>query len=609
MASNTESTTSRHGRSTPGGPDRVIPGHGALLESDGVRFSLWAPRAKQVELLLDSGEVIPMIEGGGYFQQFVPSLEAGRTYRYRMDGGDPLPDPASRFQPEGVHGPSQVVDPFSFRWKDAAWPGVAQKDLVFYELHVGTFTPAGTFRGVQAQLDYLKDLGVTAIELMPVADFPGRWNWGYDPAAFFAPSRAYGAPDELRALVDAAHRTGLAIFLDVIYNHFGPDGAYAASFAPFYTEKHHTPWGAGINLDDEHSRGARDFFIDNALHWLGEYHFDGLRLDAVHALKDDSTPHFLAELSAAVDTLPGPERYLIAEDNRNLRTLLLPRSEGGYEMDGVWSDDFHHQIRNMIAGDADGYYADFSDTTAADIAKTVAQGWFYSGQVGRESGEVRGSDPSGLPLERFVFCIQNHDQVGNRAHGDRLHHHVPTTAYRAASTLLLVVPQLPLLFMGQEWATSSPFQFFTDHHAELGVLVSEGRKNEFEGIAAATEEVPDPQDGDTFLRSRLQWDEQKEWPHQGIRNLYRDLLALRCQLEGKPEIEVHGPRALTLRRGAHSVVVALDEDLSVPLPDAAGELVLHTEQPEYAQHGRAPQIAGGQVQFPVPGAAIFVASS
>lgn len=590
-------------------PERPIPAHGALVQADGVHFSLWAPKVKEVELLLDSGEALPMVEGGGYFQRFVPGLTPGRTYRYRADGGDPLPDPASRYQPAGVHGPSQVVDPFAYRWSDSEWRGVAQQELVFYELHVGTFTPKGTFGGVQDRLEYLKESGITAIELMPMADFPGRWNWGYDPAAFFAPSRAYGTPDDLRTLVDAAHRTGLAVFLDVVYNHFGPDGAYAAAFAPFYTDKHQTPWGAGINLDDEHSRGARDFFIDNALHWLTEYHFDGLRLDAVHALKDDSTPHFLAELSAAVETVPGPRRYLIAEDNRNLRTLLLPRSEGGCQIDGVWADDFHHQVRNILAGDTQEYYIDFAESTSNDLAQTIRQGWYYSGQRSRQTGEPRGTDPSGLAPVHFVFCIQNHDQVGNRPMGDRLHHQISPAAYRAASALLLTVPQLPLLFMGQEWATTSPFQFFTDHNDELGALVSDGRRQEFEGIASTTEAVPDPQEDDTFLRSRLHWDERMQWPHIGIHNLYRDLLALRRSLEGSAEIEVHGPRALIMRRGSHTVAVALEANLVVPISQDVGELVLHTEQPQYTQEGRPPRIEDNQLHFAAPGAAIFVGAT
>ncbi|WP_203329012.1 malto-oligosyltrehalose trehalohydrolase [Candidatus Laterigemmans baculatus] len=590
-------------------PSTTRPAHGAIVTGEGVQFSLWAPLAETVELLLDSGLRMPMIPGeDGLFELFVERLKPGATYRYCLDGGEPLPDPASRFQPEGVHGPSQIIDPSAYPWKDAAWQGIPRQELVFYELHVGTFTPEGTFRSLIPRLPYLKELGITAVELMPLADFAGRWNWGYDPAAFYAPSRAYGTPDDLRALVDAAHEIGLAVFIDVIYNHFGPDGAYATAYAPFHSEKHHTPWGAGINLDDVHCRGVRDFFIDNALHWLGEYHFDGIRLDAINALQDDSTPHFLAELSEAVDTVPGPERYLIAEDFRNLRTVLLPRSEGGYEMDGVWADDFHHLIRHMLAGDTHGYYGDYVDCTAADLAVTIRNGWYYSGQPQKRSGIPRGTDASGLPYEQFVFCIQNHDQIGNRVDGDRLHHEVPLSAFRAASALLLWVPQTPLMFMGQEWAASTPFQFFTDHHDELGVLVSEGRKHEFEAIADA-DEVPDPQDPETFQRSHLLWEEREKWPHRGIWNLYRDLIAYRGQLSGDVEVTVHNDRALTVRRGNRWLVVALEGEQSLPLPPPRAELVLSTEQAEYARDGKPPRVEGDSLYLPVAAAAVFAIDS
>lgn len=586
-------------------PSKTRPPHGALVTSEGIRFSLWSPRAESVELLLDAGLRMPMIRAqDGYFELLVERLEPGANYRYSLDGGQPMPDPASRYQPEGVHGPSQIVDPSVYVWKDAAWQGIPRQELIFYELHVGTFTPEGTFRSLVSRLAYLKQLGITAVELMPVADFPGRWNWGYDPAAFYAPSRAYGTPDDLRALVDAAHEVGLAIFLDVIYNHFGPDGSYATAYAPFHSEKHHTPWGAGINLDDVHSRGVRDFFVDNALHWLGEYHFDGLRLDAVDTLQDDSTPHFLAELSEAVETLPGPRRYLYAEDSRNLRTLLLPRREGGYQMDGVWADDFHHLLRNLVAGDTHGYYAEYADSTAADVAKAIQQGWYYSGQPGRRSGIPRGTDTSGLPPEQFVLCIQNHDQIGNRVEGERLNHDVSLDVYRAASALLLWVPQVPLMFMGQEWAAASPFLFFTDHNEELGPLVSAGRKREFEAIADASE-VPDPQDPQTFERSRLVWDERERWPHLGIGNLYRDLLTQRRQLAGTSEVTAHNDRTLTVRRGNHWLLVALEGDQSLPLPPSEAKLILSTEQAEYVRDGQPPRIEEDCLYFPVAGAAIF----
>ena len=342
--------------------------------------------------------------------------------------------------------------------------------------------------------------------------------------------------------MDEAHRLGLAVFLDVVYNHLGPDGAYAAAFMPVFTPKHATPWGQAVNLDDEGSGGVRAFLVANALHWLGEYHLDGLRLDATHALVDDSEPHFLAALAEAASGLDGPPRLLVAEDERNLNRLVLPRPEG-YGLDAVWADDLHHQIRNVTAGDAAGYYADFEGTTAADIAVMLRQGWFFDGKPKPTTGEPRGTSTEKIRPEQCVVCIQNHDQIGNRPAGDRLTESVTAAEYRAASALLLLAPELPLLFMGQEWAASTPFQFFTDHNEELGPLVSAGRKAEFEGFAGFTGEVPDPQDPATFERSRLDWDEPSRPGHAHTLALYRALLALRRDLDGLVEAEALADRA------------------------------------------------------------------
>jgi maltooligosyltrehalose trehalohydrolase len=572
---------------------------GALLQNEGVVFRLWAPEARHVDLVLESaGKTLPMESvGEGFYERHVPHLKPGALYRYRLNGETTLPDPASRYQPQGVHGPSQVIDPAQYAWRDGEWPGLPQRDLVFYELHIGAFTNEGTFASAAKRLPYLKQLGLTALQVMPVADFPGRWNWGYDPAAFFAPSRTYGSPDDLRALVDSAHQLGMAVFLDVVYNHFGPDGSYAPVFGKFFTDKHRSPWGQGVNLDDLHSEGVRNFFIDNALHWLLEYHFDGLRLDATHALQDESDPHFLTQLGEAVGSLDGRKRYLIAEDERNLASLVRPRSAGGYGLDAVWADDFHHQIRNVTAGDSDGYFSDFAATTAADIAATLRQGWFYTGQLSPHHGRPRGTKPAGIPLERFVICIQNHDQVGNRPTGSRLHHEIPHSLYRAVSALLLFGPELPLLFMGQEWATESPFQFFTDHNEELGRLVTAGRKREFRGFAGFQGEVPDPQDPATFQRSILNWDELQEWPHRGVHALYRDLLMLRPQIQGEPEIEVQGDRALALRRGRHHLLLALADGQRLPVPPET-DVLLQTEQSEYAVDGQPVSFSEGHAFFP-----------
>jgi maltooligosyltrehalose trehalohydrolase len=578
---------------------------GALPVEDGIRFRLWAPEASAVTLILDGDtqdRTVPST-GDGYFERTVPDATVGIRYQYRLDDGPPMPDPASRYQPEGVHGPSEVIDPSAFAWDDAAWEGRSFSDLVFYELHIGTFTPEGTFGAAIDRLDYLRDLGITALNVMPVADWPGRWNWGYDQAALYAPSRAYGRPDQFRRLIDAAHQRGLAVFLDVIYNHLGPDGAYVAAFAPMFTDKHQTPWGPAINLDDRYSEGVRALFVDNALHWLDEYHLDGFRLDATHVLRDDSTPHFLAELSAAVDRLQGRPRYLVAEDHRNLNTLLRPRTDGGYGLDAVWADDFHHLIRNITAGDEDGYYAHYADATAGDVSITLEQGWFYDGKPSRSTGQLRGSSTAPLQPEQCVVCIQNHDQVGNRPTGQRLHHEIPLSTYRAASALLLLAPETPLVFMGQEWATSAPFQFFTDHDEDLGQQVTAGRKAEFEDFPGFQGTVPDPQAPETFARSRLRWEELERPPHTGIHALYRDLLRLRPTLSGEATATAHGDRALTLRRGPHLLLIALADDQTLPLPSEA-TVLLHTEAPDYISAGHPPErnLQDNTVWFPIAAA-------
>lgn len=575
------------------------PSLGALVGPGGVRFRVWAPEARRIQLVLEPGgkrRAMQRIEGG-CFETLVAGAGSGTRYRYRLDGGPPYPDPASRHQPDGVHGPSAVVDPSAFRWSDESWGGISLEDLVFYELHIGTFSPEGTFEGARARLPYLKDLGVTAIELMPVADFPGRWNWGYDAAAFFAPARAYGGPDALRALVDEAHRIGLAVFLDVIYNHFGPDGAYAPAFSSrFFSREHSTPWGPAINFDGEGAAGVRGFFIENALHWLVEYHLDGLRLDATHAIVDESPTHFLRELARAVHGLPGRRRHVVAEDHRNLNALALPEEAGGFGLDGVWSDDYHHEVRRMLAGDRDGYFADFSGT-AADLARTVGRGWLYSGQYARFFERPRGTDPKGIPLGRFVHFIQNHDQVGNRPFGDRMTASVPLHAYRAASAMLLFAPEMPLLFMGQEWGASSPFQFFTDHEPGLGRLIREGRKQEFRRFEGFKAEIPDPQDPATFERSRLAWDELDREPHAGTLRLYRDLLARRRGLEGEFSAESPSDGGLVLRRGRYLLLVALGDGVRMPLPAGAVPR-WSSEEPRYAREPSPPLASDGWVTFP-----------
>ncbi len=598
-----------------------------------------------MELMLARGDDARALDmertDAGYFELVHKSAGPGSLYRFRVDGRGPFPDPASRYQPQGVHGPSQVVDPGVYRWHDDDWKGVELADVVLYELHVGTFTRPGTFRAAIERLPHLVALGVTALELMPVADFPGDRNWGYDGVALFAPARCYGTPDDLRALVDAAHVAGLAVHLDVVYNHFGPDGAYQGAFSPsYFSDRHRSPWGAGINFDGPGSEGVRHYVVENALRWVHEYHIDGLRLDATHAIVDESPRHIVAELAGAVHASePARARrvLVIAEDMRNLAHIVKPESGDdahaetpGWGLDAVWSDDFHHQMRVALAGDRDAWFGDFAGT-AKDIATTVSNGWFYSGQVAPYFGRARGTDSSGVPMSRFVFFLQNHDQTGNRAMGDRLHHAVAPAAFRAASVLLLLAPETPLLFMGQEWAASAPFRFFTDHHPELGRAVTEGRRREFRHFAAFSDpatnaSIPDPQARETFVSSRLDWDERSRDLHAGMLRLYRSLLALRrrepaCRagmLTGSAVALSAGRDVVALWRTApraRSVVaiVCLRGSGTVDLASLRGDEerlwtpLLTTEDPSFATDAAPLRIDRGapRVAFTRPGAVVL----
>jgi maltooligosyltrehalose trehalohydrolase len=565
------------------------------------------------------------------WQLDVADARAGDRYAYSIDGNDPLPDPASRYQPDGVHAWSEVVDPTAFAWTDSAWRGLDPRRAVIYELHVGTFTPEGTFASAATKLPALRDLGVTAIELMPLADFPGRRNWGYDGVALFAPSRAYGRPDDLRAFADAAHGLGLAVLIDVVYNHLGPEGAYLPAFAPpFLTAAHQTPWGDAVNLDDEGSDGVRAFLMDNALHWIREYHADGLRLDAVHALIDGSQRPFVAELTAAVQAAeraePADHRPLVyGEDSRNLAYIVLDAARGGWGLDGVWADDFHHVIRRMVAGDDRSYYVDYHGT-AAELADTLRNGWLYRGQRSRHSGAPRGTSASAVEMRKAVVCVQNHDQVGNRAMGDRLHHRIDPASWRAAVTVLLTSPMTPLLFMGQEWAASTPFQFFTDFEPDLGRKVLDGRREEFRAFPefatdAAARRIPDPQADATFEGSRLNWDERGEPAHATVLALHRALLNLRA---ANPALQASDACAAEAREADHGsitfvrpgsdrsflVIVRLRGSGAVGAPElteSGWQVALDTEDAAFALDPAPPRVdyAGGAVHFRRPGAVVL----
>jgi maltooligosyltrehalose trehalohydrolase len=542
---------------------------GAECRDDGsVRFRLWAPAARQVELCLEGANNLARFlldrRDHGWFELVTDVAKPGTQYRFRIDDAKEVPDPASRFQPQDVHGPSEVIDPAAFDWQDDAWRGRPWEEAVIYELHVGAFTPSGNFSSVRGRLDYLADLGITALELMPVADFPGKRNWGYDGVFPFAPDSTYGRPEDLKELVESAHKRGMMVLLDVVYNHFGPEGNYLDSYAPqFFTDRHRTPWGNAINFDGPESRDVRDFFIHNALYWLTEYHFDGLRLDAVHAIMDDSTPHILRELADAVRSSVEPDRHvhLILENDRN-QAGYLQRTEQCQPQayNAQWNDDIHHALHVLITGERDGYYSDYSDRPVDRLGCCLSEGFAYQGDVSLyRNGQERGERTVGLPPTAFISFLQNHDQVGNRAFGERLTTIADPRAVRAAVAILLLAPSPPLLFMGEEFATETPFLFFCDFEKGLAEAVAAGRRNEFARCArfndpATRAGIPDPNAAPTFEASRLDWDEPAQPRHREWLRFYRQLLKLRCQhivsrlsdaCAVKAGYEVHGDRGLT----------------------------------------------------------------
>lgn len=514
--------------------------YGAQLAGRGVRFRLWAPSCEQVAVCLADGpdksceRRLPMDDcGEGWFELTVPRAGAGMRYRFEVNDGLRVPDPASRFNPDDVHGASEVIDPVEFDWTDVKWCGRPWEEAVIYELHVGTFSPEGTFAGVMERLDYLAELGVTAIELMPVADFPGARNWGYDGVLAWAPDSRYGRPDDLKALIQAAHAKGLMVLLDVVYNHFGPEGNYLHVYAKeFFSEDHHTPWGAAINFDGPESRDVREFFIHNALYWLHEYHFDGLRLDAVHAIADDSEPHILVELAERVHASIGLRRrvHLILENDAN-EARYLGHGLGQYA--AQWNDDIHHALHALVTGETDGYYADYAGEPARLLGRCLAEGFAYQGEASPyRGGAVRGEASAHLPPQAFVSFLQCHDQVGNRAFGERIVQIAPTLAVRAAAAVYLLAPGIPLLFMGEEFAAASPFQFFCDFGGDLRKAVTQGRRREFSRFArfadpAMQAAIPDPNSVEAFLVSRLDWNSLEEEVHAGWLAYYRHLLKLR----------------------------------------------------------------------------------
>jgi maltooligosyltrehalose trehalohydrolase len=503
---------------------------GAQVQPDGrVRFRLWAPGQDGVSLLIEQQEAVALERHeDGWLELTTEVAHAGSRYVYQISSGLRVPDPASRQQADSVHGPSVVVDPLAYQWRSVDWRGRPWMEAVLYELHAGTFSDSGDFAGVQRRLDWLADLGITAIELMPVADFAGWRNWGYDGVLPFAPARPYGAPDQLKALIDAAHERGLMMFLDVVYNHFGPDGNYLGQYAPqFFTDRHHTPWGAAIDFTQP---VVREFFIHNAIYWLNEFRFDGLRLDAVHAILDDSPTHILTELAARVREACGPDRHvhLVLENDANQARFL-----GSPRYDAQWNDDFHHASHVVLTRESEGYYVDYQRDPLAALGRALAQGFVYQGETSvHRDGAPRGEPTQALPLSAFVAFLQNHDQVGNRAFGERLAQLVRPELLKAAASILILSPQIPMLFMGEEWASARPFQFFCDFQGELAQAVRDGRRREFAKFPAfaapnVRNRIPDPNDVATFQRSRVDWSEIERDGHSDHLHYCRELLAVR----------------------------------------------------------------------------------
>ena len=494
-------------------------------------FSVWAPLVSRVALKMKDS--LPAMEGPdehGWWRLRVDEAGPGTEYGFRVnDEAAVLPDPRSLWQPHGVHGLSRVYDQQAFSWTDSGFQPRPLSSAVIYELHIGTFTPKGTFDAAIAKLDYLVDLGVTHVELMPVAAFDGQHGWGYDGVALFAVHEPYGGPDALKRFVDAAHAEGLAVLLDVVYNHFGPSGNYTEKFGPYITQAHHTPWGGAVNLEGAWSAEVRRFFCDNALMWMRDFHMDGLRLDAVHAYVDRSAIHFLEQLSEETEALQsalGRPKVLIAESDLNDPRIVTAREAGGLGIDAQWSDDFHHALFTALTAERAGYYADFG--SLEQLAKALEHTFVYDGIYSAYRKRVHGKPPNTLSQHRFLGYIQNHDQVGNRAHGDRLHHDAGIDRAMVAAALVMTSPFVPMIFQGEEWAASSPFLFFADHaDPALARAVSEGRRKEFASFGWDPKSIPDPENPDSFLRSRLNWDEVGQGEHARMREWYRALIHLR----------------------------------------------------------------------------------
>ncbi len=588
----------------------------------GVHFRLWAPAAAEIWLDIDDGGAHRMsAEPDGYFSALIEGARVGMRYRFRLDDSDRrLPDPASRFQPEGPHGPSEIVDPAPFAWSDAGWSGLPPEGLVIYEMHVGSFTPEGGWAAATDRLPMLAELGVTCIEMMPVADFPGRFGWGYDGVDLFAPTRLYGRPDDLRRFVDRAHALGLAVILDVVYNHLGPDGNYLTTFAPGYlTDRHPNEWGSAIDFDGPNSAPVREFFISNARYWIDEYHFDGLRLDATQQIFDSSDEHILGEIGRAVRAAaPGRHTFVAAENEAQTARIVRPVERGGYGLDALWNDDFHHAALVAVTGRREGHYSDFFGR-AGELVAAAKRGFLYQGQYYAWQERPRGTPALDLPPTNFVTFLQNHDQVGNSAKGLRGHQLASPGGWRAITAFWLLSPGVPLLFQGQEFSASTPFLYFADHQGELGGLVRKGRGEflvQFPSIAGAEMQgrLPDPGALETFQRCVLDWRERER--HGEALALHRDLLALRRELfpAAPPPLDgavleddcwllryfpTDGEDWLVIvNLGRDRRVASIPEPLLAPLEGRVWHLRWSSEHPDYGGGGVAEPFPDGQWWLP-----------
>jgi malto-oligosyltrehalose trehalohydrolase len=569
---------------------------GPELTADGTRFRFWAPGARRVGLKVDSGDGERLFcdlqkTGNGWFETVARGIGPGNKYRFRIDDEIDVPDPASRFQPDGVSGLGEIVASDAFKWPDSSWRGREWHEAVVYELHVGTFTREGTYAAAIARLDELAQLGVTAIELLPLNTFPGRRGWGYDGVLLYAPHAAYGRPEDLKRFVQAAHERNLMVLIDVVYNHFGPEGNYLHRYAPeFFTSAHHTPWGSAINFAHP---VVRQFFIQNSLYWLSEFRLDGLRVDAVHAMFDDGDTHFIDELVDSVQRGPGNDRHVhVVLENHHNEARRLGRK--GKVIVSQWNDDFHHPLHILLTGESDGYYGDYADAPVKHLARVLAEGFAYQGEMSESDGKLRGESSGTLPPTAFVSFLQNHDQIGNRAFGDRLAALSPPEKLRAGLAILLLSPQVPMLFMGEEYAATQPFLYFCDYQGELAAAIREGRRSEFASFGAFADEqqrekIPDPNSQQTFISSQLDARDCERSPHREWLAYTRALLRIRAEkvvpviptiVAGTGAYEVDGPALSvswsTIGKGKLVLQANMSDAPRSPASSDTGELLFST---------------------------------